>query len=473
MLEERQVELLLLAEVRIEERVDAEEQLLERVRVGDVHGLERVHVFAEENVVELHDRRRARMAQAVRDTRIEPELLGLGMQLEAVAQEDEHVLDLVAPALIRQLRNAARDVDDLGQARPKLVVVSAQRFGERPFHVARRSLARDARASARVLIRYGGFPVRVRCLGPDASWRLEIDDSAMAEWLNGSDAGPDARVAIVGWEQQANRDLTRELRRRGVRASLLTPSQALAVLDCGDVAIGRIDVLPTLDGVEPGLDCLTELAERKVRVVNSAESLLNAHDKLRTAECLWNANVPHPHSIHARHLEELWKLPLPVVVKPRFGSWGADVFRCTVSTELEALVPALRARPWFAEHGALVQELVPNAGRDLRLLVANGELVGATERRARAGEWRTNVSLGGTRHPLSPPPAACSLALEAVDALDIDFAGVDLLPTRQGFVVLEINGAVEFDNAYDLVGSNVYTALLRALDLPQRHLSLA
>ena len=295
----------------------------------------------------------------------------------------------------------------------------------------------------------------------------------MTESLNGSSADSDARVAIVGWEQQTNRDLTRELRARGIRANLLTPSQALAVLDRGDVAIGRLDVLPTLDGVEPGLDCLPELAERGVRVVNSAESLLNAHDKLRTAECLWKANVPHPHSIHARHLEELWKLPLPVVVKPRFGSWGADVFRCMVSTELEALAPALRVRPWFAKHGALVQELVPNAGRDLRIVVANGELVGATERRARPGEWRTNFSLGGTRHPLSPPPAARRLAREAVDALGIDFAGVDLLPTRDGFVVLEVNGAVEFDKAYDFADSDVYTALVQALDLPERHVALA
>lgn len=294
----------------------------------------------------------------------------------------------------------------------------------------------------------------------------------MAGWLNDSDAISDARVAVVGWEQETNRDLVRELRARGIRASLFSPAQALAVLDRSDVAIGRLDVLSTLDGVEPGLDSLPELAARGVRVVNDAEALLNTHDKLLTAECLRSAGLPHPRTGHAHDLEDFRLLAPPLVVKPRFGSWGADVFRCDSLGDLDEVLTGVRTKTWFTRHGALVQELVPNDGHDLRLIVAGGEVVGATERRAAPGEWRTNVSLGGTRHPVLPPTEAVALAVEAADAVGIQFAGVDLLPGDDGFSVLELNGAVEFDRAYDLPGAGVYTALIAALTLPERHVVL-
>lgn len=237
------------------------------------------------------------------------------------------------------------------------------------------------------------------------------------------------------------------------------------LLEAGDVAIGRLDVLPTLDGVEPGLDSLSELAARGVRVVNRPEALLNAHDKLRTAEQLRRAGLPHPRTIHLRGADDLLVAPLPAVVKPRFGSWGAEVFRCETSDELATLLAEIHETAWFARDGALLQEFIPNEGRDLRVIVASGHVVGATERIARPGEWRTNVSLGGRRHRPTPSADAWSLAVRAAKAIGADFVGVDLLPAATGFVVLELNGAVEFDRVYDLADSDVYSALIDALAL--------
>jgi RimK family alpha-L-glutamate ligase len=285
----------------------------------------------------------------------------------------------------------------------------------------------------------------------------------MAEGLKGFHP----RVAIVGWEQQTNRELADELRERRVRADLLSPSQALVVLEEGDLAIGRLDVLPTLDGVEPGLDSLTELEARGVFVLNRAQALLAAHDKLRTAEHLQQAGLPRPWTIHIRSAGELFVPPLPAVVKPRFGSWGACVFRCETEEELDALLVDLQDTPWFARDGALLQEFIPNDGYDLRVIVAAGHVVGAAGRVAKPGEWRTNVSLGGTRRRVTPTPEASSLAVRAAQAIGADFVGVDLIPSAGGFVVLELNGAVEFDHAYDLPGSDVYCALIEALALPR------
>ena len=156
----------------------------------------------------------------------------------------------------------------------------------------------------------------------------------------------------------------------------------------------------------------------------------------------------------------------PVVVKPRFGSWGTDVFRCETRGDLARKLAEVCARPWFIRHGALVQELVPPTGYDLRLVVAAGRVVGATERVARPGEWRTNVALGGTRRPTRPSREVCALGVRAAEVIGADLVGVDLLPASGGYVVLELNGAVEFDRAYDLGGSNVFTEAAVALDLP-------
>ncbi len=131
----------------------------------------------------------------------------------------------------------------------------------------------------------------------------------------------------------------------------------------------------------------------------------------------------------------------------------------------------IRDRPWFLRHGALLQEIVPSTGRDIRILVAGRRVVGAIQRIAQPGEWRTNVSRGAARVPVTPSPEACSLAIAAAAAIGADFVGVDLLPLEDGYSVIELNGAVEFDRRYDLGGQDVYMQIASALALPLANLA--
>jgi [lysine-biosynthesis-protein LysW]---L-2-aminoadipate ligase len=157
-------------------------------------------------------------------------------------------------------------------------------------------------------------------------------------------------------------------------------------------------------------------------------------------------------------------LDFPAVVKPRFGSWGRDVQLCRDRGELEHALETLAFRIWFRTTGAVVQELIPPLGHDLRLVVAGGRIVGAAKRVAAPGEWRTNVALGASAVPTVPPPVASQLALAAAAASGLDLVGVDLLPTGPGgFCVIELNGAVDYRPVYSLPGRDAHSDTMAAL----------
>ncbi len=257
------------------------------------------------------------------------------------------------------------------------------------------------------------------------------------------------RIAIVSGTRSTTDDGLAAVRARGLEVVHLTPTDAIGSLAPTDVVLGRLDVRPELDGVEDGLWSLGVLAARGITVLNGPGTLVAAHDKLLTARILRRAGLPHPETWHVRPGQPYDGPPAPLVLKPRHGSWGRHVTLCETDDALRAELRRVRDEPWFRQHGALVQELVPPTGRDLRLVVAGGKVVGAVSRVAREGEWRTNVALGATRVPLDPPAAAVELALGAASTLGAALVGVDLLPTPDGaLTILEVNGSVEFTHDY-------------------------
>jgi RimK family alpha-L-glutamate ligase len=274
---------------------------------------------------------------------------------------------------------------------------------------------------------------------------IEGGESAAARVLRGADRL--LSVAILGKPTETNCALAGAFAGLGHRAWLAPPTVPPQLAE-GDVAIARLDVLPTLDGIEPGLWQLPRLQRRGVQVMNGALALFAAHDKLSTALLLGRAGVQQPRTAHVRGVS-VPSFPPPFVVKPRFGSWGRDVYLCRDEAELLRLLERVGRRRWFRRLGALVQSLVEPTGRDLRVVVVGDKVVGAVERIAMPGEWRTNVALGAVRRRVKAPPAARALALRAVAALGLDLAGVDIASDETGrSYVLEVNGAVDFNRTY-------------------------
>jgi [lysine-biosynthesis-protein LysW]---L-2-aminoadipate ligase len=240
----------------------------------------------------------------------------------------------------------------------------------------------------------------------------------------------------------------------GARWELMTPEEALDVLRPGDGVLGRLDVLTSLDGVDDGLWVLGALEARGVIVLNDASALLATHDKLLTARLLHRVGVPHPRTVHVRADRPFPAVRPPVVVKPRFGSGGNGVTWCGDETDLVGTLSSLSETPWFEQQGVLVQDAVEPQGYDLRILVASDSVVGAIFRVSADGEWRTNIALGGVRRPVADiPREARELALIAAQVVGAALVGVDLVPDAEGgWTVIELNGAVEFTDEYQLAG---------------------
>jgi RimK family alpha-L-glutamate ligase len=262
---------------------------------------------------------------------------------------------------------------------------------------------------------------------------------------------------IAGHVTPTNELLLGALHEHGVQAVVVEPDALGRLVLEGDVILGRIDVRRTLDGIEEGIWELQAAERRGARVLNRASALIACHDKLQTALRLAGSSVPHPATSLIGPGTRLAPVEFPVVVKPRFGSWGRDVVLCDSAREFRRCLRRIRKRPWFRRHGALVQRLIPPLGVDLRLVVARGQVVGAIERVAAPGEWRTNVALGGSRRPVSPPQSARELAVAAAAAVGTDLVGVDLLPLGDGsYIVLELNGAADFTAEYSLVRGEIF-----------------
>jgi RimK family alpha-L-glutamate ligase len=282
------------------------------------------------------------------------------------------------------------------------------------------------------------------------------------------------RFAVVAHRStETNEALAAAAESLGAAAAVLAPRDALQVLQPGDVALGRLDVREGLDGIESGELELERLAACGVEVLNPPRALAAAHDKLLTARALRLAGLPHPRTWLIAEGMPSAAPELPLVLKPRFGSWGRDVVLCRTREELDGALERASFRGWFREHGALAQELVPPQGWDLRIVVAAGRVVGSARRFAAPGEWRTNVALGGHSEPATAPLLARTLAISAAQAIRADLVGVDLLPTANGYVVAEVNGAVDVKPWYRYEGDVYADAVFELLRSVHDRLAVA
>lgn len=244
---------------------------------------------------------------------------------------------------------------------------------------------------------------------------------------------------------------------RGVARGLSAEGEAL---DGAAAVLARIIPSGSLEQIIYRVDALHWLEERGVRVVNTPRCIERCVDKFYTSALLQEAGLPTPETVVCERPEaamEAVRAMGDVVIKPIFGSMGHGMVRVSDPDTAFRVVKALDAvRSVF-----YVQRVVEHGGRDVRAFVVGGRVLGAIERQAPEGAWRTNVSLGGVPRAFDLPPAWEALALGAARAVGADYAGVDLLPAPDGTTyVLEVNGIPGWEGLQAATGLDVAGAIV-------------
>jgi RimK family alpha-L-glutamate ligase len=271
-----------------------------------------------------------------------------------------------------------------------------------------------------------------------------------------------------GWHTQ---ELTRALGTRG-HTWALAPYEGLtaslggrpglrsgaAELDQADVVLPRIVPAGSLEQIVFRMDALHRLAERGVRVVNTARAIERTVDKFWTSALLEQCGLPTPDTVVCESPEEAmaaFRALGDVIVKPLFGSMGLGMVRVAdeeMAYRVFQTIETIRGVYYL-------QRAIDHDGRDIRVFVLGGRILAAIERRAPG--WRTNIARGAVGHPVTLPEAWAGLALRAAAAVGAEYAGVDLLPARDGGVyVLEVNGVPGWEGLQRATGIDVAGALV-------------
>jgi len=237
-----------------------------------------------------------------------------------------------------------------------------------------------------------------------------------------------------------------------------------AVLDELDLLLIRGLPRGSLEQVIFRVDALHVLAAQGVRCVNGSRAIERTVDKSWASAVLAGAGVPTPPTVVCERydgaMQAFHRLGGDVVVKPLFGAMGNGIVRIEDRDLAHRVFRALELERTVY----YVQRTFAPAGRrDLRVLVVAGEIAGAMERVS--DSWRANIARGARPRAVALTAAERGLALAAAAALEADVAGVDLLVSPDGeIVVVEVNGIPGWQALQSICDEDITTRVVGACE---------
>ena len=235
-----------------------------------------------------------------------------------------------------------------------------------------------------------------------------------------------------------------------------------------DVVLPRIIPNGSLDQIIFRVDALHWIEDQGIPVINSPRAIERSVDKFYTTALLSQAGLPVPETVVCERADDAMTAiggmladGGEVIIKPIFGSMGHGLVRVG---DAELAWRAIRALEQMRSV-FYIQRAIDHGGRDVRLFVIGGQVVGAIERTAPAGDWRTNVARGGTAQPIEAPFEWRDYAIKATRAVGADYAGVDILESRTGEpFVLEVNGIPGWQGLQAATGVDVAAAIVELVE---------
>ena len=229
-----------------------------------------------------------------------------------------------------------------------------------------------------------------------------------------------------------------------------------------DAVIPRIGASITFYGTA----VLRQFEMMGVYPLNESVAISRSRDKLRSLQLLSRKGIGLPVTGFAHSpddIEDLIKMVggAPVVIKLLEGTQGIGVVLAETQKAAESVIEAFMG----LKHNILVQEFIKEAGgADIRCFVIGEKVVAAMMRQAREGEFRSNLHRGGSARLVKITPEERSTAVRAARVMGLNVAGVDILRSNHGPVVMEVNSSPGLEGIESATGKDIAGQIIEFLE---------
>lgn len=288
------------------------------------------------------------------------------------------------------------------------------------------------------------------------------------------------RIAILSANPNlySTKRLLEAARKRGHEGKLINHLNCQLVIEGGRPSVlyeGR--ELAPVDAIVPrigasvtdyGCAIVRQFEMMKVFTTAKSQAITRSRNKLRSLQVLSKAGVGLPKTVSANHpkngrvtqLIELVGGP-PVVIKLLEGTQGIGVVLAETTKAAKSTIEAF----YGLKKHVLVQEFVAEAkGSDIRAFVVGGRVVGAMKRQGVEGDFRSNIHRGGSALSVTLTADEEKTAIEAARALGLQVAGVDMLPSNRGPLVLEVNSSPGLEGVEKATGIDIADKIIHYIE---------
>ncbi len=286
------------------------------------------------------------------------------------------------------------------------------------------------------------------------------------------------RLVILSRQESlySTRALAEAARRRGHRADVLDTlqfdirvSRRSPELFYKGEPVGPVDaVIPRIGAsITPfGLAVVRQFEMMGVYCLNESQAVARSRDKLRCLQLLSRHDIGLPTTVYTRQADHVEACidrveGPPVVVKLLEGTQGIGVVLAETKMAASSVIEAFHG----LEQNILIQKFIREArGADIRAIVVGRKVVAAMRRQAVAGEFRSNIHRGGTARRVRLDADYRRTALAAARVLGLRFAGVDMIESGEGPMVMEVNSSPGLEGIEKTTGVDVADAVIEFVE---------
>lgn len=198
----------------------------------------------------------------------------------------------------------------------------------------------------------------------------------------------------------------------------------------------------------------------------SSQALVVSRDKLRSLQILSKSKLGLPKTIFTNYSRDVAEVidhvgGAPLIIKLLEGTQGLGVVLAETKNAAESVIEAFNG----LEARVIIQEYVKEAkGADIRAFVVDGQIIGAMKRQGKEGEFRSNLHRGGTATIIELTDEEEIAAIKAAKAMGLGVAGVDMLQSERGPLILEVNSSPGLEGIETATGKDIARSIIKYIE---------